>query len=116
MLPVSGTPNRIPVSSSPLSRISPIGTPTGHLQNLEHDDSYNHDFHQSGTLPDILSGKGGITMVNIQKAGEVYMCSICGKVAVKGFGDGPLVCHDRQMQHVLIGRTQSGGGIARGHA
>ncbi|UCF69686.1 MAG: desulfoferrodoxin FeS4 iron-binding domain-containing protein [candidate division WOR-3 bacterium] len=40
-------------------------------------------------------------MANVQKAGEVYRCEICGNVVeVKEAGGGELVCCGKPMQMV----------------
>jgi desulfoferrodoxin-like iron-binding protein len=53
-------------------------------------------------------------MVNVQKAGEVYMCNVCGHVSVKEFGGGNLVCHDEMMQPVIVGRAKPTMGMNTG--
>jgi desulfoferrodoxin-like iron-binding protein len=41
------------------------------------------------------------SMVNVQKAGEVYRCNVCGNVVVvKEAGGGEMVCHGEPMQRV----------------
>ncbi len=40
-------------------------------------------------------------MVNVQNAGEIYRCRICGnEVVVREAGGGELVCHGEAMQRV----------------
>jgi desulfoferrodoxin-like iron-binding protein len=40
-------------------------------------------------------------MVNVQKAGEIYRCAICGNVVlVTEAGGGEIVCHGEPMQLV----------------
>lgn len=53
-------------------------------------------------------------MVNVQKAGEVYMCNVCGHARVKEFGGGNLVCHDELMQPVIVGREKPAKGMKTG--
>jgi desulfoferrodoxin-like iron-binding protein len=50
----------------------------------------------------------GNDMVNVQKAGEVYRCNICGNVVfVKEAGGGELVCHGEPMQLVEMGKSKT---------
>lgn len=43
-------------------------------------------------------------VTNVQDAGEVYRCSVCGNVVVvKEAGGGELVCHGESMQLVGTG-------------
>jgi desulfoferrodoxin-like iron-binding protein len=43
----------------------------------------------------------GSTMVNVQNAGEMYRCRVCGNVViVREAGGGELVCHGEPMQLV----------------
>lgn len=45
-------------------------------------------------------------MVNVQKAGEVYRCNVCGNVVlVTEAGGGEILCHDEPMQ--LTGFTEN---------
>ena len=40
-----------------------------------------------------------IHMVNVQKAGEVYRCNVCGNVVlVQEAGGGEILCHGEPMQ------------------
>ena len=58
------------------------------------------------TIPSLRKQKGSQSgektiMVNVQNAGEMYRCSICGNVViVREAGGGELVCHGEPMQLV----------------
>lgn len=40
-------------------------------------------------------------MANVQNAGEIYRCRVCGNtVVVKEVGGGELVCHGEPMQRM----------------
>ena len=48
-------------------------------------------------------------MVNVQKAGEVYRCNVCGNlVLVTDAGGGELVCHGEPMMLVEVQENQTG--------
>jgi desulfoferrodoxin-like iron-binding protein len=48
-------------------------------------------------------------VVNVQKAGEVYRCNICGNVVlVNEAGGGELVCHGEPMMLVEVQENQTG--------
>jgi desulfoferrodoxin-like iron-binding protein len=48
------------------------------------------------------------TMLNVQKAGEVYRCNVCGNVViVKEAGGGEMVCHGEPMQLVEPGGSKA---------
>jgi desulfoferrodoxin-like iron-binding protein len=48
-------------------------------------------------------------MVNVDKAGEVYRCNVCGNVVVvKESGGGELICHNEPMKLVKIQENKSG--------
>ena len=48
-------------------------------------------------------------MVNVQKAGEIYRCNVCGNVVyVRETGGGELVCHDEPM--ILVGMQENKSG------
>jgi len=48
-------------------------------------------------------------MVNVQHAGEVYRCTICGNVVlVSEAGEGELICHGEPMQLVEGGENKRG--------
>jgi len=52
---------------------------------------------------------GGDRVVNVQKSGELYRCTICGNVVfVKEAGGGELVCHGEPMQLVGTEEDKSG--------
>jgi len=47
-------------------------------------------------------------MVNVQKAGEVYRCNVCGNVViVREAGGGEMVCHGEPMQLVEPGGSKT---------
>ncbi len=47
-------------------------------------------------------------MVNVQKAGEVYRCNVCGNVViVREAGGGEMVCHGEPMQLVEPGGSKA---------
>ncbi len=49
------------------------------------------------------------SMVNVQKAGEMYRCNVCGNVViVREAGGGELVCHGEPMQRVEGQETVAG--------
>ena len=49
---------------------------------------------------------GGDCVVNVQKAGEIYRCNVCGNVVyVREAGGGELVCHDEPMH--LVGMQEN---------
>ncbi len=53
--------------------------------------------------------KGRQHMVNVDKAGEVYRCNVCGNVVVvKESGGGELICHNEPMKLVKIQENKSG--------
>ena len=48
-------------------------------------------------------------MVNVQKAGEVYRCNVCGNVVlVQEAGGGEILCHGEPMQLIKVQESQSG--------
>jgi len=48
-------------------------------------------------------------VVNVQKAGELYRCNVCGNlVLVTTAGGGELVCHGEPMMLVEVLEDQSG--------
>jgi desulfoferrodoxin-like iron-binding protein len=48
------------------------------------------------------------SVVNVQNAGEIYRCNICGNVVlVSEAGGGELICHGEPMQ--LIGQEEKTG-------
>ena len=50
-------------------------------------------------------------MVNVQKAGEVYRCNVCGNlVVVTEAGGGEIVCHDEPMQLIGVEEGKPGQG------
>lgn len=52
---------------------------------------------------------GWCSVVNVQKAGEVYRCNVCGNlVLVSEAGGGELVCHGEPMMLVEVQENQSG--------
>jgi len=52
---------------------------------------------------------GGYHMVNVQKAGEVYRCNVCGNVVlVQEAGGGEILCHGEPMQLIEVQESQSG--------
>jgi desulfoferrodoxin-like iron-binding protein len=52
---------------------------------------------------------GWCSVVNVQKAGEVYRCNVCGNVVlVSEAGGGELLCHGEPMQLVDVQENQSG--------
>ena len=62
---------------------------------------YNRDsFSHENAGPSLVrKSSGEIVMVNVQNAGEIYRCRICGNVVVvKESGGGELVCHGEPMQ------------------
>jgi len=48
-------------------------------------------------------------VVNVQKAGEVYRCNVCGNIVlVSEAGGGELVCHGEPMQLIEVQENQTG--------
>jgi desulfoferrodoxin-like iron-binding protein len=48
-------------------------------------------------------------MVNVQKAGEVYRCNVCGNVVqVTEAGGGEIICHGDPMQLIETQEIKSG--------
>jgi desulfoferrodoxin-like iron-binding protein len=48
-------------------------------------------------------------VVNVQKAGEVFRCNICGNIVlVSEAGGGEIVCHDEPMQLIEVQENQTG--------
>ncbi len=48
-------------------------------------------------------------MTNVQKAGEMYRCNVCGNVVVvREAGGGELVCHGEPMRLVEGQETVAG--------
>jgi len=55
------------------------------------------------------AGNGVKRVVNVQKAGEVYRCNVCGNVVlVSVAGGGEIVCHDQPMQLIEVQENQTG--------
>jgi len=59
------------------------------------------------TIPSLRNQSGrqsrdrGKVMVNVQNAGEMYRCAVCGNVViVREAGGGELVCHGEPMKLV----------------
>jgi len=76
----------------------PEGT-AGYWQNLECPETYNPE--SIAQEPELTSVFGENTMVNVQNAGEIYRCGICGNVVmVQEAGGGELVCHGEPMKLV----------------
>jgi len=49
------------------------------------------------------------SVVNVQKAGEVYRCNVCGNIVlVSEAGGGELVCHGEPMQLIEVQENQTG--------
>jgi desulfoferrodoxin-like iron-binding protein len=46
-------------------------------------------------------------VVNVQKAGEVYRCNVCGNVVLVS-EDGEIICHDEPMQLIEVQENQTG--------
>ena len=48
-------------------------------------------------------------VVNVQKAGEVYRCNVCGNVVlVSEAGGGEILCHGEPMQLIGVQENQTG--------
>jgi desulfoferrodoxin-like iron-binding protein len=48
-------------------------------------------------------------VVNVQKAGEIYRCMICGNVVmVKEAGGGEIICHNEPMQLIEPKKSTAG--------
>jgi desulfoferrodoxin-like iron-binding protein len=48
-------------------------------------------------------------MVNVQKAGEVYRCTVCGNVVlVTEAGGGEILCHGEPMQLIEVQESKTG--------
>ena len=48
-------------------------------------------------------------MVNVQKAGEVYRCNVCGNIVlVKEAGGGEILCHGEPMQLIELQKSKTG--------
>ncbi len=74
---------------------------------METAETYNRIY----PVPEPYAGERqeGDRMVNVQKAGEVYRCNVCGNVVlVSEAGGGELVCHGEPMQLVAVQESQSG--------
>jgi desulfoferrodoxin-like iron-binding protein len=56
-----------------------------------------------------MRADGWCSVVNVQKAGEVYRCNVCGNlVLVTEAGGGELLCHGEPMMLVEVLENQSG--------
>jgi desulfoferrodoxin-like iron-binding protein len=58
---------------------------------------------------DSTENSGRKHMVNVQKAGEVYRCNVCGNIIlVQEAGGGEILCHGEPMQLIEVQESQSG--------
>ena len=72
-------------------------------------ETYNPDpFPHGAEICLVPTGYRRDCVVNVQNAGEIYRCNICGNVVlVSEAGGGELICHGEPMQ--LVGHEEKTG-------
>ncbi len=70
---------------------------------------YNIILRLMNTNAESTGNSGREHMVNVQKAGEVYRCNVCGNIVlVQEAGGGEILCHGEPMQLIEVQESQSG--------